>query len=222
VKTPTCADLELALLGDDPELANAFSRHAEGCAACRAEVDLANAITAAAPALRKAWPSPGLDERIRVSLRDEAGYRLRLSSASWVSLAAAASLLVALLARAFLVSPKPPLAEEAEIHMPTIDPATERLLTEKAAAEVAKAEEAYVRSIDALFKLAEPRLQENRSEVLATYREKLLLLDSAIAECRAQVERNRFNAYLRLELLSLYQEKQRTLDSLLKEDLHAL
>jgi hypothetical protein len=222
MKAATCADLEGALRGDDAELAEAFSRHVEGCAACRAEVDLANAISAAAPSLRKTWPSPGLDERIRISLREEARARRRLSPASWVSLAAAASLLVALLARSLLVSPAPPASREAEIRIPAIDAATERLLTEKVAAEVEKAEEAYVRSIDVLFKLAEPRLQEARSPILANYREKLLLLDSAIAECRTEVAQNRFNAHLRLELLFLYQEKQRTLHSLLKEDLHAL
>jgi hypothetical protein len=57
---------------------------------------------------------------------------------------------------------------------------------------------------------------------MMSYREKLLLLDSAIAECRAQIERNRFNARLRQELLSLYQEKQRTLQQVMKEDTHAL
>jgi len=54
------------------------------------------------------------------------------------------------------------------------------------------------------------------------YREKLLLLDSAIAECRARIDRNRFNALLRRELLSLYQEKQHTLQQVMKEETDAL
>jgi hypothetical protein len=55
-----------------------------------------------------------------------------------------------------------------------------------------------------------------------SYREKLLLLDSAIAECRDRIDRNRFNARLRRELLSLYQEKQLTLQQVMKEDPDAL
>jgi hypothetical protein len=217
----TCADLEAALLGDDEALSEAFSRHAEGCAACGQELALAESIGAAAPSLRKEWPSPGLEMRIRTALLAESRAKARLSPGAWVSLAAAASLAVGLLVRAFLIAPTP-ASREAQIAVPAIDAESQRLLTEKAAAEVDQAEEAYVRSIDALHKLAEPRLQDAASPILANYREKLLLLDSAIAECRTQVERNRFNAYLRLELLSLYREKQETLDSLLKEDLHAL
>ena len=57
---------------------------------------------------------------------------------------------------------------------------------------------------------------------MMSYREKLLLLDSAIAETRARVERNRFNARLRQELLSLYQEKQSTLQQVVNQDDDAL
>ena len=99
--------------------------------------------------------------------------------------------------------------------------AVERLLSDQALAEVERAEAAYVAAVDALAKAAEPRLAEPVSPLLANYREKLLLLDSAIADCRAEADRNRFNAHLRLELLSIYREKQRTLESLLREDPHA-
>jgi len=52
---------------------------------------------------------------------------------------------------------------------------------------------------------------------MANYREKLLVLDSAIAECRAQLEQNSFNAHLRRELLSIYQMKHATLTEVLQE-----
>lgn len=215
----TCADLEAALRGDDPALAEAFARHADECPACREEIALSSAIAAAAPSLRKEWPSPGLEGRIRTRLLAEA-HSHRLAPAAWLSLAAAACLVVALLARSFLTSsPRPP---SAGIDASGIDETRQRLLTEKALGEVEKAEQAYTRSIDTLSKLAEPRLRDSRSPLFVNYREKLLLLDAAIADCRAQAERNRFNAHLRLELLSIYQEKQRTLESLLKEDIHAL
>jgi hypothetical protein len=50
----------------------------------------------------------------------------------------------------------------------------------------------------------------------AAYREKLALLDSAISEAKATVEQNRYNTYLRAELASLYQEKQKTLQEWLQ------
>ena len=220
--TASCADLEAALRGEDPALATAFARHAETCPACRDELRLWDAISAAAPSLRKDWPSPGLDARIRDGLRRESRPQRRLAPAAWLSLAAAAALLSAVLARPFLGSrsPAPEAAPAtASIPAPAIDE-SQRLLTERALAEVQKTEEAYVRSIDALAKVAEPRLADASSPLLVNYREKLLVLDAAIADCRSQIERNRFNAHLRLELLSVYREKQRTLQALLEEDLH--
>jgi hypothetical protein len=214
----TCADLEAALRGDDPALAEAFTRHAVECRACGEELALWNAISAAAPSLRKEWPSPGLEARIRSGLLVESRARGRLVPVAWLSLAAAALLLVALAGRSFLSPSSMPAGETSA----GIDEVQERLLTERALSEVEHAEQAYARSIDALSKLAEPRLKQGGSSLLANYREKLLLLDTAIADCRAQAELNRFNAHLRLELLSIYQEKQRTLESLMKEDIHAL
>jgi len=49
-----------------------------------------------------------------------------------------------------------------------------------------------------------------------------MVIDAAIAECRGRIETNRFNAYLRRELLSVYREKQRTLEDLMREDKNAL
>jgi hypothetical protein len=70
--------------------------------------------------------------------------------------------------------------------------------------------------------VAETKVEEAGSPLMMSYREKLLVLDSAIAECRARIDRNRFNARLRRELLSLYQEKQHTLQQVMKEDPDAL
>ena len=215
----TCADLEAALGGDDPGLALAFARHVEECPACQQEVALWNEISAAAPSLRKEWPSPALEARIRSGLVAQARAKSRLLPVVWLPLAAAAALVAALSAWSYLGHPATPPAGKGTAD---IDETRERLLTEQALADVEQAERAYARSIDALSTLAQSRLQDPNSSVLANYREKLLLLDGAIAECRAQAERNRFNAHLRLELLSIYQEKQRTLESLLKEDIHAL
>jgi hypothetical protein len=66
--------------------------------------------------------------------------------------------------------------------------------------------------------LAEPKLNAASTPLLKNYREKLDLLDTAISECRTNLERNQANAYLRSELLSFYQEKQQTLEQVLREE----
>ena len=174
-------------------------------------------ISRAARGLRREWESPHLWPRIQAALAAEAaGAEQRRAHArvrAQLTLAAAAAVLV-LGVTVFLRvrGPQPAVPPEVE----------RRLLTERALREVERTEGDYVRSIDALSRVAESKVEEADSPLLMSYREKLLLLDSAIAECRTRIDRNRFNARLRQELLSLYQEKQRTLQRVVKEDTDAL
>jgi hypothetical protein len=48
-----------------------------------------------------------------------------------------------------------------------------------------------------------------------------MLLDDAIAECETVIQKNRNNAHLRKQLLTMYSEKQRTLQDVLREESHA-
>jgi len=50
-------------------------------------------------------------------------------------------------------------------------------------------------------------------------RDALSLLDTAIAELRSQLDQNRFNTHLRKELLAVYQEKQHTLEQVVRANL---
>jgi hypothetical protein len=93
----------------------------------------------------------------------------------------------------------------------SVRPASRELLTDAALEEVQQAEAAYARSIDKLAAVADPGLERSQSPLAATYREKLILLDSAIAELKNNTAQNRYNAYLRTELASLYSEKKKTL-----------
>jgi hypothetical protein len=52
--------------------------------------------------------------------------------------------------------------------------------------------------------------------LFANYHEKLLVLDSAISDLRAQAGMNPSNAQLRYQLLARYQEKQHTLEEVLE------
>ena len=62
-----------------------------------------------------------------------------------------------------------------------------RLLTEQALRDIESAEAAYIRSIEKLSKLVEPKLEQATSPLTLTYRERLMLIDSAIAELRAGI-----------------------------------
>jgi ATP-dependent exoDNAse (exonuclease V) beta subunit len=61
------------------------------------------------------------------------------------------------------------------------------LLTDNALKEVQQAEQAYTRSIDRLATIATQELERSSSPLAAAYREKLTVLDSAIAELKTNV-----------------------------------
>ena len=90
------------------------------------------------------------------------------------------------------------------------------LLKTKALGDVEKAETAYVQAIDKLAADAKPQLDKPETSLMANYREKLQVLDSAIDDLRAQAGQNPSNAHLRYQLLAMYQEKQKTLEDVLE------
>jgi len=188
-----CDDLERALR--TPELMPDARAHAEKCEACRIQLYLWTEISSLAPQLHEAWESPGLWPRIRASLAAEPPRQSTIQPWRWV-LAVAASVLIA----AILLSPR------------QSRPAGRELLTDAAFQQVEQAEAAYARSIANLAAVAGPELERSPSPLAAAYREKLTLLDSAIAELKTAAARNPYNAYLRTELASLFGEKKKTLE----------
>ncbi len=213
-----CRELEKALRTEDPELRAAVEEHARECVACAAELSQWRAIAAGAPALKKSWDSPELWPRIRQRLAEESQTTAAPAGASgfWVRFLPAAAI-VALFAIATAglwvfrnSGGRDPLTSRWQT---TKDP----LLTEKAVDEVETAEKSYLDSIDNLSRLAGPRLAGASSPLMVNYREKLDVLDSAIAELKFSIDQNRFNTHLRRELLAVYKEKQRTLQELMKE-----
>ena len=210
-----CRDLERALSTGEPELLAAVEEHAKDCAACARELAEWRAIAAAAPALRKSWPSPELWPQIRQSLAEES-QRPAAAGGPWMRLLPATAI-VALFAIATVglwvfrdSGGREPLATPWQT---TKDP----LLTERAVDDVEAAEETYLATIERLSRLAEPRLASSTSPVILNYREKLALLDAAIADLESGIEQNRYNTHLRRELLAAYREKQQTLQNLMKE-----
>jgi len=195
-----------------------LERHASECAQCAPRLALWLGIAEAAPSLRKDWESPDLFRRIEAAIEREGGPRPGEAPAAgprrrfaWAPAAAIAALVVLSIVgvRVFREGAgREPFSSRS--------PARPPLLTDQALSEVEVAEAAYLESIDKLSKLAGPRLRDSTSPWTAAYREKLLLLDSEIAEMRGEIERNRFNTHLRRELLAIYKEKQRTLQDLMK------
>jgi hypothetical protein len=195
-----CGDLDRALR--IPELMPDMRAHAGQCAACREQLYLWDEISRLAPGLHEEWESPFLWPRIQANLAAEPTHR----RAPWRRWAVATAALVVLAAV---------LQPWLQI-WPTGKPANRELLTESALQEVQRAESAYARSIEKLSALAAQNLEHSSSSTAAAYREKLTLLDSGIAELKATVESNRYNTYLRMELASLYRQKQQTLQEWLQ------
>jgi len=195
-----CGDLERALR--TPELMPDARAHAERCEHCRTQLYLWAEISRVAPELHQDWESDRLWPRIQASLMAEpVKARSRFSPFLRLTLAAAATIALAVV----LLYPR---------H--TMPPADE-LLTDAALSQVQQAEAAYAASIANLAAVAGPELQKSPSPLSAAYREKLTMLDSAIAALKTTAAQNPYNAYLRSELASLYGEKKRTLEEWMKD-----
>jgi hypothetical protein len=197
----------------------ALEAHAASCTDCAEELRSWKSLSVAAQEMREYTESPALWPRIERALAEEATRNTRRARRwSWLSFwrdiplawqAAAAGAFVLILT----VS-----AGWFYLHPAKFAPAADQSLLKSAAlAEVERTESAYVQAIDELAADAKPQLDNPATPLLANYREKLLVLDSAIGELRAQAEQNPGNAHLRRELLAMYQEKQSTLQGILED-----
>lgn len=183
------------------------------------------ALSVAAAEMRDYSPAPALWSRIETALAANAASAtapsLREKISAWLGFslswqlaavsAFAAVLLVSggLIYRHQTITPTTPKAVGSTAQQ---DP----LLKTKALDDVEKAETAYVNAIDKLAADAKPQLDKPETPLMANYREKLQVLDSAIDDLRAQAGQNPSNAHLRYQLLAMYQEKQKTLEDVLE------
>ncbi len=218
-----CEQLEEILERQDAAELAALAEHARQCQACALQVQLDREISAAAPGLRKQWESGHLWARIETALDEQEASRTSLRalprslSAQW-RLAAAAAVLLAVTTASGWFAFHSEVPAKVQVALPVSIRDEQRLLSEKVMKEVEQAEAAYLASIDRLAAVAEPKLQRSETPLLAGYREKLILLDAAIRDLRAQTDGNRFHAQLRRELLEMYQAKQQTLMQVVQED----
>jgi hypothetical protein len=214
----TCNDRDRIFEDGTPAEWAALEAHAASCAGCAEEVRAWKALSTAATELRDYKESPALWPRIERALGEQAAVTARRAARcnwlrSWRNISlgwqtAAVGALVLLLTVSvgwFILHPKPPVAPD------------QSLLKSSALAEVERAENAYIQAIDKLAAEAKPQIENPATPLQASYKEKLLVLDSAIDDLRAQAGLNPSNAHLRNQLLAMYQEKKQTFEDILEE-----
>jgi len=203
--TTTCTQLDDLLLDGSPLAMETATRHASECASCAETLAVWNDLSATARSMRASWENEMLWPRIERALRAEK--RRRPARRLW-QYAAAIVITIGLGATMFF-------ALRTQSRDAAFD---ETILRIAALDEVERAEKAHVAAIESLEDVAGTRLDDPQTPLMITYKEKLMLLDDAIEECQANIDRNRQNAHLRRQLLAMYTEKQQTLQDVLREE----
>jgi hypothetical protein len=213
-----CNDRDRIFEDGTPTEWAALETHAASCAACAEEIRAWKSISIAAQELRNYGYAPDLWPRIERALAEQAERDTKSAerwawlsawknfSLGWQTVAAGAFVLLLTISASWFI-----------LHKNTENPPSPNLLKSKALTEVERTESAYVQAIDKLAVEAKPQLDNPATPLLSSYREKLLLIDSAIDDLRAQAGQNPSNAHLRYQLLAMYQEKQKTLEEVLEE-----
>ena len=197
----------------------ALEAHAAGCTACAEEVLAWKSLSVAAKELQDYSAGPELWARIERALVEEDARKaqgaerkrwfsfLPAIPVGWQTALAGAFVLILTVSVSWIV-----------FHQRIVDPGQHdsSLLKTAALKEVESTERAYEKAIDKLAAETKPLLQDPATPLMANYHEKLLVLDSAIDDLRAQARLNPSNAQLRHQLLAMYQEKQQTLEEVLE------
>jgi hypothetical protein len=214
----TCKDRERIFLDGSAEEWAGLEFHAASCAECAEELQAWKALSAAAQELRDYQESPALWSRIETALAQQA--QQSVIGRSWLerlafwrnvpmvwqtAMAGALALLMAVTAGYLYLQSGPGNGD-----------ANSPLLKDRTLAEVERSERDYMKAIDKLAAEAKPQLDTPASPLMASYNEKLIMLDSAIDELRMQAGQNPSNAHLRYQLLAMYQEKKVTLQDVLE------
>lgn len=201
--TITCNQLDDLLLEGDRFSLEVAARHAQSCDACMQKLAGWNEISDTARDLHATWDNDLLWPRIERAIRNE-----HRSTRTRVWQIAAALLLLASLGATVWIA-------QRRMHAADFD---QDILKLSAVNEVERAEKAHIDAINRLETLAASKLDQPSTPLMVSYKEKLMMLDDAIAECQNAIDKNRQNAYLRTQLLTMYSEKQRTLQDVLQKE----
>jgi hypothetical protein len=215
----TCKDRERIFEDGTAAEWAGLEAHAASCAACAEEVRAWKSLSVAAKELQDYSASPELWTRIERALIEEDSRKahraerkrwfsfLPAISVGWQTALAGAFVLILTVSAAWFLLHRPFDGGSIE---------DKSLLKSTALREVESTERAYEKAIDKLAAEAKPQLEDPATPLMANYHEKLLVLDSAIDDLRAQAGLNPSNAQLRFQLLAMYREKQKTLEEVLE------
>jgi hypothetical protein len=203
--TINCNQIDDLLFDGSPLAMETAARHAAECDACAETLAAWNELSATAQSLRTTWKNDTLWPRIERALRAEK----KRPSPRWLRQTVAAAFIIAALGAPLFYT----------LRTQSREAAFDRTIIRVSALDaVERAERDHIRAIENLEKVAEPKLEDAQSPLMISYKEKLMLLDDAIAECETNIENNRQNAHLRKQLLAMYTEKQQTLTDVMRED----
>jgi len=214
----TCNDRDRIFEDGTPVEWAALEAHSAKCPVCAEELRAWKSLSVAAQEMRDYTESPSFWPRIERALAEEAVRRTQRAerrswfsffpkiSLGWQTAVAGAVVLVLTISAGWIYFHPPGRIAESD----------KSLLKSAALDNVERAEAVYVQAIDKLAEESRPQLENPATPLLANYHEKLVVLDSAIADLRAQAGLNPSNAQLRHQLLAMYQEKQHTLEEVLE------
>ena len=203
----TCEQFDDLLFDASPLAMETAARHAQECSECAEKLAAWNEIEETAKSMRGTWQNDLLWPRIERALAQER--QQKRPRAKWLWQVAAGFLLTIGLGGTIFFTVR------EQTHEAAFD---QDILRLAAMDEVERAERTHIEAIERLEKLADARLEDAQTPLMVSYKEKLMLLDEAIAECEANIEQNQQNAHLRKQLLAMYTDKQQTLMDVLRED----
>ncbi len=214
----SCEDRERILCDGTAEEWAALEIHGASCAVCQEGLRAWKAISVAAEELRDYRESPALWARIEASLAEQS-VRTKGFAGWWKRTFAGAGMarmwqvgLAGALAGALVFAGGYLFVKRDASGIQ----AHNGFLKEHALAEVERTEHDYMKAIDKLATEAKPQLEASSSPLMASYQEKLAVLDGAIDELRLVAGQNPSNAHLRYQLLAMYQSKEATLREILE------
>ena len=216
----SCRDRDRIFMDGTAEEWLSLEQHGTNCSACREELRGWKQLGVAATELRDYQENPTLWARIESSLLSEQR-KVRNRTSTWQSIlhsvqmpklwqlgwaTALVLVLVLALAGGYLMVERNDNTAASKTG----------LLKDATLTSVERTERDYRNAIDKLASEAKPQIESNHSALMASYQEKLVVLDSAIDELRSEAGQNPSNAHLRYQLLAMYQEKEATLRDILE------
>ncbi len=202
-----CNYYEKYVLGKLDE--EAFREHAQSCSVCSDLMEKDANLLSLAKSLKRPVHAPLLWGRIERSLDSEACRAeqprvLRFPRRTYAVLRFAAILVVMVTVGVMIWSKS------------QRKPSPSRLLARSALEKVERQELAYLKAIEDLEKMVQPRMSRMDVELALLYRDKLETIDTQIQRCRDALADNPANAHIRRYMLAALQEKTKTLREIMR------